>query len=383
MRKSLQSLTVLFLTLFSVVAWANINTSNGYNLPVGVTSVSREIYDLHMIIFWICVAIGVGVFGVMAYSIINHRKSKGVKPAQFHESTTVELLWTLIPLGILVAVAFPATSVLIDLEDSSKSDMTIKVTGYQWKWKYDYVDGSAEGIGFFSNLDDISRKQLKASIEEGITPDYENYLVDVDNELVVPVGKKIRFLITANDVIHAWWVPDLGVKQDAIPGFINDTWAKIDQPGVYRGNCAELCGKDHAYMPIVVRALPEAEYEAWVAQKKASNQAVAASANRVFTKDELVAEGQKVYARSCAACHGATGAGIPGVFPALTGSSVIAAGLDEHLNIIMNGKAGTAMQAFRDQLSDVELAGVVAFTRTQLGNSATDFIQPSEVKAKR
>ncbi len=364
-------------------ASANINSSNGYNLPIGVTSLSRDIYDLHMIIFWICIAIALLVFGIMAYSIVNHRKSKGVKASQFHESTTVELIWTIVPLLILTAMAVPATKVLLDLEDSSKSDISIKVTGFQWKWKYDYVDGEAEGISFFSNLDDRSRQELKDSIDKGVTPTYEKYLVDVDNELVLPINKKVRFLVTSNDVIHAWWVPDLGVKQDAIPGFINDTWAKIDVPGVYRGNCAELCGKDHAYMPIVVRALPEAEYTQWVASKKNAEQAASANADKVFTKEELITKGKAIYARNCAACHGATGAGIPGVFPAITGGAIATGPIDAHLDIVLNGVAGTAMQAFKEQLSDVDIAAVIAFQRNALGNSVGDFLQPSEVKAKR
>ena len=364
-------------------ASANINSSNGYNLPIGVTSLSRDIYDLHMIIFWICIAIALLVFGIMTYSIVNHRKSKGVKASQFHESTTVELIWTIVPLLILTAMAVPATKVLLDLEDSSKSDLSIKVTGFQWKWKYDYVDGDAEGISFFSNLDDRSRQELKDSIDKGVTPTYEKYLVDVDNELVLPINKKVRFLVTSNDVIHAWWVPDLGVKQDAIPGFINDTWAKIDVPGVYRGNCAELCGKDHAYMPIVVRALPEAEYTQWVASKKNAEQAASANADKVFTKEELITKGKAIYARNCAACHGATGAGIPGVFPAITGGAIATGPIDAHLDIVLNGVAGTAMQAFKEQLSDVDIAAVIAFQRNALGNSVGDFLQPSEVKAKR
>ena len=375
---------ILGLCLISISGFAHaINTSNGYNLPIGVTSVSREIYDLHMIIFYVCVVIGVLVFGAMAYSIINHRKSLGVKPAQFHESTTIELIWTIIPLAILVVVAIPATSVLIDLEDSSKSDMSIKVTGYQWKWKYDYLDGDAQGISFFSNLDDRSRKELERSQTAGKLPVYKNYLVDVDNELVVPINKKIRFLITSNDVIHAWWVPDFGVKQDAIPGFINDTWAKIDQPGVYRGNCAELCGKDHAFMPVVVRALTEEDYAAWIYNQKNAAKIAAEAANKTFTKEELINEGKLVYARACAACHQAGGQGVPGVFPAITASPLALGPIDQHLDIILNGKSGTAMQAFRDQLTDVELAAVVSFQRNGLGNNVGDFMQPNQVKAKR
>ncbi len=237
-----------------------------YNMPVGVTEISREVYDLHMIIFWICVAIGVVVFGAMFYSILKHRKSKGHEPAQFHESTTVEIIWTVIPFAILIFMAVPAAKTLIQMYDASDADMTVKITGYQWKWKYDYVD---EGISFYSNLA-TPADQIYASAKKD-----DNYLLEVDNELVVPVGKRIRFLITADDVIHAWWVPDLAVKKDAIPGFINDFWTKIDKPGVYRGQCAELCGRYHGFMPIVVRAVEPAEYEQWVAEHKAKSMAEA------------------------------------------------------------------------------------------------------------
>ena len=376
-------LLLLSLSFLGLAAVASINTSNGYNLPTGVTPLSREIHELHMIVFWVCVVIGVGVFSVMGYSIVNHRKSKGYKAAQFHDSLTIEVLWTIIPLVVLIVIAVPATKLLIDLEDSTESDMTIKITGYQWKWKYDYIDGAAEGVGFFSNLDDRSRRELQASIELGAVPTSEKYLVDVDNELVVPVNKKIRFLVTSNDVIHSWWVPDFGVKQDAIPGFINDAWATIQQPGVYRGNCTELCGKDHAYMPIVVRALPEKEFEEWVYNRKNASEIAAAAANRSFTLEELVEKGKGVYDRSCAACHGATGAGVPGAFPAMTNSPIVLGDINVHVGMILNGVAGTAMQAFREQLSDVEIAAVVAYERNALGNSVGDFVQPKEVKAAR
>ncbi len=235
-----------------------------YNMPAGVTEISQEVYRLHMVIFWICVAIGVVVFGAMFYSILNHRKSKGHQPAQFHESTTVEIVWTVIPFAILIFMAVPAAKTLIQMYDSSEADMTVKITGYQWKWKYDYVD---EGISFYSNLA-TPADQIYAGAKKD-----DNYLLEVDNELVVPVGKRIRFLITADDVLHAWWVPDLAVKKDAIPGFINDFWTKIDKPGIYRGQCAELCGRYHGFMPVVVRAVEPAEYEKWVAERKA--QAVA------------------------------------------------------------------------------------------------------------
>ena len=236
------------------------------NMPVGVTPNSVVLFDLHMLIFWICVVIGIGVFSVMFYSIWKHRKSKGHKAAQFHESTTVEIVWTLVPFAILIAIAIPATKALIQLEDTAGSDMTIKVTGYQWKWEYEYLN---EGIHFFSNLS-TPRDQIYNVSEKG-----ENYLLEVDNEVVVPVDKKIRFLLTANDVIHSWWVPQLAVKQDAIPGFVNEAWTRIEEPGIYRGQCTELCGRDHGYMPVVVRAVPQDEYDQWVKEQQSGTQAAA------------------------------------------------------------------------------------------------------------
>ena len=245
------SLMALF-TLLSERAFAELQP---YNMPVGVTDISAEVFDLHMLIFWICVAIGIVVFGIMIISMIKHRKSIGHKAAQFHESTTAEIVWTLVPLAILIGMAIPATKVLIEMEDTSSADLTVKVTGYQWMWHYDYLD---EEIDFYSKLA-TPREQIYNAQKKG-----KNYLLEVDNELVLPVGKKVRFLITSNDVLHAWWVPDLAVKKDAIPGFINESWAKIEEPGVYRGQCAELCGRDHAFMPIVVRAVDEDGYRQWI-----------------------------------------------------------------------------------------------------------------------
>lgn len=239
------------------------------NMPKGVTEISHEVYNLHMLIFWVCVGIGVVVFGAMLYSIIRHRRSKGFKAAQFHESTTVEILWTIVPFAILVAMAVPATQTLIAMEDTSDADMTVKVTGYQWKWHYDYLD---EDIEFFSTMT-TPRTQIYNEAEKG-----EHYLLEVDNELVLPVDQKIRLLLTANDVIHAWWVPAFAVKRDAIPGFINQIWTKIDEPGVYRGQCAELCGRDHAFMPIVVRAVEQAEFDRWVQSQKRGDRSRQAAA---------------------------------------------------------------------------------------------------------
>jgi cytochrome c oxidase subunit 2 len=344
------------------------------NMTPGVTDISHKVYDLHMLIFKICVVICVGVFAVLIYSIINHRKSKGAKPASFHESTTVEIIWTTIPFLILVGMAVPATKTLLALEDTRDSDMSIKVTGYQWKWKYDYID---EDISFFSTLatppDEYENKAAKG----------ENYLMEVDNPVVVPINKKIRFLITSNDVIHSWWVPVLGWKQDAVPGYINDAWAEIKEPGTYRGRCAELCGKDHGFMPIVLVAKTEEDYKAWVADQKAGAAAAEAASTQTLTKDELMTKGEAVYDKICAACHQAGGVGIPGVFPPLAGSKIATGDRAAHLNIVLHGKPGTAMQAFGEQLNAVDLAAVITYERNAFGNNTGDVVQPSDIAAAK
>ena len=344
------------------------------NLPRGVSPISQEAYDLHMLILWVCVAIGVVVFGAMFISIIYHRKSKGAQPAQFHESTAVEIVWTVVPFLILIGMAIPATKALVAMEDTSNADLSIKVTGYQWKWGYDYMD---EGVSFISTLstpkDEIYNKAPKG----------ENYLLEVDNPIVVPVNKKVRLLITANDVIHAWWVPELGMKKDAIPGFINEMWFKADKEGTYRGQCAELCGKDHGFMPIVVVAKNETDYQQWIADQKGAAAADEAAADRVWDKPELMERGEKVYATNCVACHQANGEGVPGAFPALKGGAITTGPKDAHINIVINGKPATAMAAFAAQLSDVDLAAVITYERNAWGNDTGDLVQPSEVKAAR
>lgn len=347
------------------------------NLPVGVTETSREIYDLHMLIFWICVAIGVVVYGVMVYSIIHHRKSAGAVPAQFHENTKLEIVWTLIPFLILFTMAVPATQVMIKAYDSSAADMTIKVTGYQWKWRYTYLD---EGIDFFSALDAKSNaaRQLGAKIDPNSV---DHYLLNVDNPLVIPVGKKVRILLTGADVIHAWWVPDFGWKKDAIPGFITDGWVKVDQPGIYRGQCAELCGRDHGFMPIVVIAKPEDEYKQWVAEQKSRSQSAQAAVTKEYSMDELMAQGEKVYSTNCAACHMANGEGMPGTFPAIKGSAVATGPIEEHVKLVVKGKG--AMPSFEDQLNPTELAAVVTYQRNAFGNNKGDMIQPSAIQAQK
>ncbi len=388
------------LGLATATAWAYTERSNGYNMPTGVSEVSREVFTLHMAMFWACVVVGVVVFGVMIWSIIFHRRSKGAKPADFHESTTVEVIWTAIPFVILIGLAIPAASTLIKMEDSRNSDLSIKVTGYQWKWQYEYL---GHDVSYFSTLtaEANAARQLKSGIDVTKIP---NYLVDVDHPLVVPVGKKIRFLITSNDVIHAWWVPDLAIKKDAIPGYVNEVWTQIDQPGVYRGVCAELCGRDHGYMPIVVKAVSEEEYAAWLAQQQggaAPAPAVAAApaaaavpaaavaaaapaeeapaAAAALSKDELFAKGETVYKAHCAACHQVNGQGLPPTFPSLVNSKVVTGPAAEQIAQVLKGK--NLMPPF-SQLSDTEIAAVVTYTHNAWGHKG-EAVQPAAVAAAR
>jgi cytochrome c oxidase subunit 2 len=344
------------------------------NLMKGVTKVSNDLYDLHMLILWICVFIGLAVFGTMFYSIYHHRKSRGHKAEQFHENTTVEIVWTIIPTLILISMAIPATKAMIELNDVKESDMTIKVTGHQWKWEYEYPDN---GIHFFSSLDEASNKVRQ--LGSGIDPrTVSNYLLNVDKPLVVPTKKKIRFVFTSADVIHSWWVPDLGWKKDTNPGFINEAWTSVDEPGTYRGQCTELCGKDHGFMPIVVIAMNEPEYNAWVEQQKAAKAAEADSVGKKWTTEELVAKGKPVYETSCASCHMPDGAGLPGTFPALKASPVVTGDINAQVNLMFNGKG--MMPAFGKMLSAVDFAAVVTYTRNSLGNSVGDSIQPSAIQ---
>ena len=364
--------TGIFLTLFSGVAAAAYE----YNLPPPVTPIGREILGLHNAIFLICVVIFVVVFGAMFYSIFAHRKSRGYKAAKFHESTTVEIVWTAIPFFILVAMAIPSTATLLRMEDTkTAADLVVKVTGHQWKWQYEYLD---QDINFFSVLSTPS-DQI-----ENKSPKGEHYLLEVDKPLVIPVGKKVRFLITANDVIHSWWVPAFGVKKDAIPGFINESWTRVDEAGTYRGQCAELCGKDHGFMPIVVEVKSAADYSAWVASQKATMKkaAVADAPDKAWTLDELKARGEKVYATNCVACHQANGMGTPPAFPPLSGSKIATGPKEAHLAMVLNGKANTAMAPFK-HLSDADLAAVITYERNSWANKTGDMVTPSEVTAAK
>jgi cytochrome c oxidase subunit II len=351
--------------------------SYGLNLPIGQTQLSADVYDLHMLILWICVFIGIGVFGVMFYSIYHHRKSRGHVAEQFHENTTVEIIWTVIPALILIAMAIPATKTLMEMDDVQDSDMTIKVTGWQWKWEYEYQDPDPKKkIHLWSNLDEASNRarQLNSHVDARSIP---HYLLRVDEPLVVPVGKKIRFVFTAADVLHSWWVPDLGWKKDAIPGFINEAWTSVSKPGIYRGQCTELCGKDHAFMPVVVIAMEQADYDAWKNGKLEQQ----AKGNDLgdLTRDELMKKGAEIYGKNCATCHMEDGSGVPGAFPALKGSGVVNGDINAQANLILNGK--NAMPAFGKQLSASELAAVITYTRNALGNNKDDEIQPEAIKA--
>ena len=355
------------------------------NMTRGVTPLSQEIYDLHMLILWVCVVIGILVFGVMFWSIFQHRKSKGAVAANFHHSTRAEIVWTIIPVIILVVMAFPATKTLVKIEQAGDADITIKITGNQWKWRYDYVNpgfGLDGGFGFFSVLKDVSEKARQ--LRSGVDPySVEHYLLDVDKPLVVPVNTKIRFLTTANDVIHAWWVPALGWKRDSIPGYINESWAVIQEPGTYRGQCAELCGKDHGFMPIVVKAVTQDEYFDFVGEQMVAAASNAAGADREWGKDELMEKGGQVYNTFCAACHQANGQGLPPAFPALAGGAIATGPVEGHMDQVMNGKPGTAMAAFGPQLGDVDLAAVITYERNSFGNSTGDVVQPAAIKAAR
>ncbi len=351
-------------TAFAVPEW---------NLQPPVTPIARQMYDLHFFIFWICVVIFVAVFGVMFYSLFRHRKSRGHQAHHFHENTLVEIVWTVIPFLILLFMAFPATKTILAMKDTSAPGLTIKITGNQWNWGYDYLQ---EGFGFYSNL------ATPAAQIENRAPKGEHYLLEVDNPLVVPVDTKVRVLITAGDVIHAWWVPAFGVKQDAIPGFVRDSWFRAEKVGVYRGQCAELCGKGHGFMPIVVEVKSKDDYAKWVEAQKKMAPAADVDPNRILELKDLLVAGERVYAANCAACHQANGKGVPGAFPALTGSKVVTGPKAAQIAVVLKGKPGTAMPPWT-QLSDLDLAAVITYTRNALGNKTGEALQPSEIGAAR
>ncbi|MDB5746118.1 MAG: coxB [Massilia sp.] len=356
------------------------------NMQTPVTGIGAEIYSMHNWLMIVCLVIFVAVFGVMFYSVFKHRKSLGHKPATFHESTAVEIAWTIVPFLIVIGMALPATKTVIALKDTSNADLTIKATGMQWKWGYDYLKGEGEGISFLSNLA-TPRTQVGEPGVPATEARSENYLLEVDNEMVVPVGKKIRMVFTANDVIHAWTIPAFAIKQDAIPGFVRDGWFKAEKIGVYRGNCVELCGKDHAFMPIVVRVVSAEDYTAWVAGEKKKMAALADDPAKVWTIDELKTKGEQVYAANCVACHQANGKGVPNAFAPLDGSEVVNGPKHPQIDVLLNGqdtpRYASAMPGWK-QLSDTEIAAVITYTRNTWSNKAAEnIVQPAEILAAR
>ncbi len=378
--------SALLLAILAFPTWASYDV----NIPPPATPVASQIYGLHMYILWICAVIFVIVFGAMFYSIFKFRKSKGATPdVNFHESTLIEIIWTIIPFVILIAIAIPATRTVLDMKDTSNPDMTIKITGFQWGWRYDY---SADDIGYYSNLStpwgQIGQPGVEATEAKG-----GDYLLEVDNPLVVPVGKRIRLLVTSNDVIHGWYVPQLGINQYGIPGFIKDVWFTAEKTGTYRGQCSQICGKLHGYMPIAVVVKSQADYAKWVEDAKGkwgSKPAVAAAVTAAPAEDvtkkltmaELKAQGEKVYAANCVACHQSSGKGMPPEFPPLAGSKVVLASADQQINIVLNGKPNTAMVSFA-RLSNTELASVITYTKNSFGNNTGTLVQPVDVKAAR
>lgn len=371
-----------FINLISLSAAETAPSEWGLNMSKGVTTISQEVYGLHMLIFYICCVIAVVVFGAMIFSIIRHRKSKGAVAAKFHHSTSLEILWTGIPVLILFYMAYAATGPLIAIEDTSKADITIKATGYQWNWGYEYLDvkvseDSDKNLFFKSYLGEASN--LARQKGSGIDPrTVENYLLEVDNEMVVPVGKKIQMLLTGADVIHAWWVPELGGKKDAIPGFVNEMWFRAEEPGIYRGQCAELCGKDHGFMPIVVRAVSDDDYAAWIEKKKSES----SFEYKDYSMTELMADGEKSYNKVCSSCHQLSGDGIDGVFPGLKAGSLAVGPVNEHIEIILQGRAGSAMASFAN-LNDYEIAAITTYERNAWGNDTGDLVQPADIRDQR
>jgi cytochrome c oxidase subunit 2 len=377
--KAVRALLLTLASMSTGAVFANQDMPGGpavnqLNFPVAATKIMAEIHWLHWMMLVICTVIFLGVFGVMFYSIFKHRKSKGAKSASFHESTTVEVIWTVIPLLIVIGMALPATKTVVAMKDTTNADITIKTTGYQWKWGYDYLKGEGEGISFLSTLS-TTRESIN-----NLAPKSNTYLMEVDNEMVVPVNKKIRIITTANDVIHAWSVQAFGVKQDAIPGFVRDTWFKAEKIGTYRGQCSELCGAQHAFMPIVVRVVSDEDYSKWVEEKKKEMAALADDPSKVYTLAEQMDRGAKVYAANCAACHQPNGKGA-GAFPALDGSKVVLGPKEANFQIMLNGKG--AMPKWGGVISDGDIAAVITYTRNAWGNKTGDVYQTPDLMAAR
>jgi len=366
------------LMILSLWVYARSAEAFVFDLPPGVTDLSQRMQSLHHLSLAICVIVGIIVFGAMFYTMFAHSRSRHPTPARFHESTLVEVIWTVIPVLILFIMAVPATMALRDMEDNSESDMTVLITASQWKWRYEYVGAN---ISFYSNLA-TPQDQI-----DNLAPKSEHYLREVDNRLVLPTNKKIRFLLASDDVIHSWWVADLGVKQDAVPGFINEAWARVNEPGVYRGQCAELCGKDHAFMPIVVEVIPEDEFDTWITDQRLAMELASESAvadrNKEWAMVELTTIGEEVFVEHCATCHERDGSGQSGKYPALASGEVTTGNIPEHLDRVMNGKADTEMQAWAPQLTDLELAAVITYERNAWGNDTGDIVQPMTVYTAR
>ena len=367
--KKVMTLVTLLILPITVLAEGS-GFTDVLNMPVGVSDLSRTIYGIHMLVFWICVVIGVLVFSFMFYVMWAHRKSKGHEPAQFHDHFATEVIWTVIPAIICVALMFPAGKAIIAAYNTDDADITIKVTGYQWKWQYEYL---GKNVQFLSELatptDEIQNRTDKG----------EYYLQEVTEPLVIPTNKKVVFKITGADVIHSWWVPDFAVKRDAIPGFITDAWVVVEEPGIYHGACTELCGKNHAFMPVVVKAVPPAEFDAYIAQKQQQAAEFAKVLELSKTMEEMMEIGEAAYNRSCASCHGVDGTGIAGVFPSMVGTDFIKGPLEDHIDIVVNGKSGTAMQAFGTQLNELDIAAIITYERNAWGNNSGDLVQPKDI----
>ena len=356
-----------FYPVSALAQWDNMN------MREGVTQVSRDVFELHMLIFYICVGIGAVVFSVMFYSLFRYTKKRNPTPATFHESTKLEFAWTVVPFLILVAMAVPASKTLQDIYQDEEGEINIQVVGYQWKWEYKYLE---DDINFFSNLS-TDQDEIYNLVPKG-----ENYLLEVDEPLIIPVDTRVRFLITANDVIHSWWVPDFAIKQDAIPGFINTAWTRVEEPGIYRGNCTELCGKNHGFMPVVVKVVEKEEYNNWVLGKKEEAIKLAELTEKEWSLAELSSRGEGVYQKNCVACHQMNGEGLPPIFPALAGSDIVMFDKNRNVEILMEGVQGAAMQSFANQLSEVDMAAVITYTRQAWGNAKNgdgEFVIPADI----